>query len=288
MPYNWNLKGIKILMEKSAIEGKVILITGATDGIGKQTALELAQMGAQILVHGRDLEKTATTCEELKLQTDNDAIFGYIADFADFNQVRKLVREITNRFNHLDVLVNNAGTYFNQRLLSAQGFELNLAIGHLAPFLLTNLLLELLKNSPSGRIVTVSSSAHGSAVVDFENLQGEKQFDGWQAYCLAKLGNLFMAFELANRLQDTQVTSNALHPGTIDTKLYRSTGFTYNSRSVVDGAATSVYLASDPEVQGINGQYFVKRKVVTPAAIAQDKDLRVSFWEHSEILCGRK
>lgn len=247
-------------MEKPAIEGKVILITGATDGIGKQTALELAQMGAQILVHGRDLDKTAKTCEELKLQTDNDAIFGFVADFADLNQVRKLVREVTNRFDHLDVLVNNAGTYFKQRLLSAQGYELNFAIGHLAPFLLTNLLLDILLKSPSGRIVTVSSSAHASAVVDFDNLQGEKHFDGWQAYCLSKLGNLYMAFELADHLRDTKVSSNALHPGTIDTKLYRSTGFTYNSRSVVDGAVTSVYLASDPEVEGISGKYFIKKK----------------------------
>ena len=273
-------------MEKSAIEGKVILITGATDGIGKQTALELAQMGAQILVQGRDLDKTAKTCEELKLQTDNDAIFGFVADFADLNQVRKLVREVTNRFDHLDVLVNNAGTYFKQRLLSAQGYELNFAIGHLAPFLLTNLLLDILLKSPSGRIVTVSSSAHASAVVDFDNLQGEKHFDGWQAYCLSKLGNLYMAFELADHLRDTKVSSNALHPGTIDTKLYRSTGFTYNSRSVVDGAVTSVYLASDPEVEGISGKYFIKKKAVNPAAIAMDNQLRLRFWEESKKLCG--
>ena len=273
-------------MEKSAIEGKVILITGATDGIGKQTALELAQMGAQILIHGRDLDKTAKTCEELKLQTDNDAVFGFVADFADLNQVQKLVHEVTNQFDHLDVLVNNAGTYFKQRQLSAQGFELNFAIGHLAPFLLTNLLLDSLLKSPSGRIVTVSSSAHATAVVDFENLQGEKQFDGWQAYCLAKLGNLFMALELADRLKNTSVTSNAVHPGTIDTKLYRSTGFTYNSRSVVDGAATSVYLASDPEVEDINGQYFFRKKAVNPAAIALDNQLRLRFWEESKALCG--
>lgn len=273
-------------MEKPAIEGKVILITGATDGIGKQTALELAQMGAQILVQGRDLDKTAKTCEELKLQTDNDAIFGFVADFADLNQVRKLVREVTNRFDHLDVLVNNAGTYFKQRLLSAQGYELNFAIGHLAPFLLTNLLLDILLKSPSGRIVTVSSSAHASAVVDFDNLQGEKHFDGWQAYCLSKLGNLYMAFELADHLRDTKVSSNALHPGTIDTKLYRSTGFTYNSRSVVDGAVTSVYLASDPEVEGISGKYFIKKKAVNPAAIAMDNQLRLRFWEESKKLCG--
>ena len=273
-------------MEKPAIEGKVILITGATDGIGKQTALELAQMGAQILVHGRDLDKTAKTCEELKLQTDNDAIFGFVADFADLNQVRKLVREVTNRFDHLDVLVNNAGTYFKQRLLSAQGYELNFAIGHLAPFLLTNLLLDILLKSPSGRIVTVSSSAHASAVVDFDNLQGEKHFDGWQAYCLSKLGNLYMAFELADHLRDTKVSSNALHPGTIDTKLYRSTGFTYNSRSVVDGAVTSVYLASDPEVEDISGQYFFRKKAVNPAAIALDNQLRLRFWKESKALCG--
>ncbi len=273
-------------MEKPAIEGKVILITGATYGIGKQTALESAQMGAQILVHGRDLDKTAKTCEELKLQTDNDAIFGFVADFADLNQVRKLVREVTNRFDHLDVLVNNAGTYFKQRLLSAQGYELNFAIGHLAPFLLTNLLLDILLKSPSGRIVTVSSSAHASAVVDFDNLQGEKHFDGWQAYCLSKLGNLYMAFELADHLRDTKVSSNALHPGTIDTKLYRSTGFTYNSRSVVDGAVTSVYLASDPEVEGISGKYFIKKKAVNPAAIAMDNQLRLRFWEESKKLCG--
>lgn len=273
-------------MEKSPIEGKVILITGATDGIGKQTALELAQMGAQILIHGRDLDKTAKTCEELKLQTNNDAVFGFVADFADLNQVRKLVREVTNRFDHLDVLVNNAGTYFKQRLLSAQGYELNFAIGHLAPFLLTNLLLNSLLISPSGRIVTVSSSAHATAVVDFENLQGEKHFDGWQAYCLAKLGNLFMALELADRLKNTSVTSNAVHPGTIDTKLYRSTGFTYNSRSVVDGAATSVYLASDPEVEDISGQYFFRKKAVNPAAIALDNQLRLRFWEESKALCG--
>jgi len=273
-------------MEKSAIEGKVILITGATDGIGQQTALELAQMGAQILIHGRDLDKTAKTCEELKLQTDNDAIFSFVADFADLNQVQKLVREVTNRFDHLDVLVNNAGTYFKQRQLSAQGFELNFAIGHLAPFLLTNLLLDSLLKSPSGRIVTVSSSAHASAVVDFENLQGEKHFDGWQAYCLAKLGNLFMSLEFADRLKNTSVTSNAVHPGTIDTKLYRTTGFTYNSRSVVDGAATSVYLASDPEVEDINGQYFFRKKAVNPAAIALDNQLRLRFWEESKALCG--
>ncbi len=272
------------MMQSKLMSGKTVLITGATDGIGKETAAQLADMGARVIVHGRNAEKTEKVREEIVVRTGNSGVETIVADLSAMANVRSLAAEIRSRFDNLDVLVNNAGVYMKELIRTPDGFEMTFAVNHLAPFLLTNLLLPLVKASAPARVITVSSVAHGSARLDFDNLNAEKAFHGWGAYCISKLGNLLFTFELARRLAGSSVTANALHPGTIDTNMLQKLGM--NGRPVADGAETPVYLASSPEAAEISGEYFNHKRIAKPSDLARDEALQRKFWEISAELVG--
>jgi len=267
------------------VKGRTVLITGATDGIGKQTALELARLGARVLVHGRNLARGEAVLNEVRRKTGNDQLELFIADLASLRQVRELAEAIRKAHDRLHVLINNAGVFMNKRKLTEDGLETTFAVNYLAPFLLTHLLLETLKRSAPARIINISSVAHQRSHVAFDNLQGEKRFDGYGAYALSKLGNILFTYELAERLQGTGVTANALHPGVITTKLLRA-GFGSTGEGLEAGAETPVYLASATAVEGITGKYFVRKQAVLSAPATQDRNLRKKFWEVSERLAG--
>ncbi len=266
----------------TTLQGKTVLITGATDGIGKATAQELAAMGARILLHGRNPEKAQNAQKTIQTATGNSKIEILIADLQSMDAVRKLATQVHQTTDRLDVLINNAGVYMQEKVLTPDGFEMTFAVNHLAVFLLTNLLLDLLKKSAPSRIITVSSVAHGSARLDLENLNAEKKFHGWGAYCVSKLGTLLFTFELARRLEGTEVTANALHPGTINTKMLAKLGL--DGKPVERGAETPVYLASSPEVASISGKYFSRKQVAQPSDMALDEDLQKKFWDISAAM----
>ena len=266
------------------MQGKTLLITGATDGIGKETARQLAAMGARTIIHGRDPEKTERVREEIILASGNRNVESVVADLQGMANVRVLAGEIRGRVDHLDVLINNAGTYQQTYQETPEGYEMNFAVNHLAPFLLTLLLLDLIKDSAPARIITVSSSAHKSARVDLENLNAEKKFHSWGAYCLSKLGNLLFTFALARRLEGSGVTANALHPGTIDTKMLSKLGL--EGKPVERGAETPVYLASSPEVANVSGEYFRGKQIAETSEAARDQQLQENFWEISKKMVG--
>lgn len=261
-----------------------ILITGSTDGIGKETARQLAQRGYHVILHGRDPEKCRTARREIFGSTGNLHVDGVCCDLSNRQHVHELADEIGKKYGRLDVLIHNAGTYEKKYHPTADGLEKTFAVNHLAPFLLTHLLLDLLKKSAPARIVMVSSSAHRSLqTLDLENLQGEKYYDAYQAYASSKFCNLLFTYTMARRLEHTGVTINALHPGVIDTKLLRE-GFKMKGDSVEEGARTPVFLASAPEVHGISGKYFEQGQVVRSASGTYDAELQEVLWEMSENL----
>jgi NAD(P)-dependent dehydrogenase (short-subunit alcohol dehydrogenase family) len=254
-----------------------VLVTGATDGIGRATALALAARGATVLVHGRDPARAAAVAREANAVPgapgDAESVVG---DLASLAAVRALAAAVRARGAPLDVLVNNAGVAFRdaERRLSADGFELTFAVNHLAHFLLTRELLDLLAEAAArrggARVVTVSSELHARGRIDFDDLQGERRYGGTAAYANSKLANVLFARGLARRTAARGVTSNALHPGVIRTKLLRD-GFGSNGGATVErGAATSVHLALHPAVAAVTGAYFVDSRETPPAAAALD------------------
>lgn len=267
------------------MNSNVVLITGATDGIGKQTALELAKLGYHVIIHGRNKERVQQTLNEIQLSTNNLQLSALVCDLASLKAVRKLAEEIKSKYDRLNVLINNAGVYMKQRVLTEDGFEATFAVNHLAHFLLTNLLLDLIKKSDGGRIINVSSIAHTRANFDFGNLNSEKYFDGYGAYSLSKLANLLFTKELSYRLSGTGVTVNALHPGVIGTKLLKA-GFNIEGASVRKGAETLLYLAISDDVKNTSGEYFVDKQIARYSKIADDKNLTKKFWELSETMVG--
>jgi retinol dehydrogenase 14 len=267
------------------MKDKIVLITGSTDGIGRQAALEIAALGATLVVHGRDAQRGNNAVEEIRTATGNKKVELLIADFSSMNEVRRMAAEVQQRWGALHVLINNAGVFMNEKLLTADGFEMTLAVNHLAPFLLTNLLLGLLQKSAPARIITVSSVAHTRGKLDFENLNGDKHFGGYGAYALSKLANVLFTYELSEKLEGTGVTSNCLHPGVIGTKLLR-TGFNITGASTADGAGTLIYLATSPEVSAVTGKYFQEKTETPSSPIAQDAALRKRLWDLSAQLTG--
>ncbi len=205
-----------------------------------------------------------------------------VGDFSSLDSVRRLAREILDRFERLDVLINNAGVATRNRELSVDGFELIFAVNHLAPFLLTNLLLPLIRRSAPSRIINVSSMTHAYANLDLQDLQGEQNFEAYAAYCRSKLANILFTKELARRLDGSGVTVNALHPGVVDTKLLR-VSFSGGSPAAA-GAKTSVYLAVSPEVEGVSGGYFVSQRQASTSAAAEDAVLARKLWAKSAEL----
>jgi NAD(P)-dependent dehydrogenase (short-subunit alcohol dehydrogenase family) len=269
-----------------AMKGKTVLVTGSTDGIGKATALGLAQMGANVLLHGRDPEKGHRVREEIARTTGSDQIDLFIADLASQRQVRKLAAEVVERHERLHVLINNAGTFQAERRLTEDGLETSFAVNYLAPFLLTYELLRLLEKSSPSRIINVASIAHLNAKVDWNNLQGERWYDGFEAYALSKLGIVLLTYELAERLKGSAVTANCLHPGVIKTKLLRAGFGDYPGSPPEKGARTSIYLASSPDVKGISGEYFVECRPAKSSPLSYNRDLQELFWKLAETLTG--
>lgn len=254
------------------MQGKTVLVTGSTDGIGKHTALELAKMGARLLIHGRNIERGKTTALEIAEQAraDMDYVTG---DFSSLEQVKQMAADVVTKCPRLDVLINNAGTFANERRVTDDGFEWTWQINHLAPYLLTMMLLDLLKKSAPSRIINVASMTHAYARLDYDNLQGERDFKGSRAYSLSKLGNVMATFSLAEKLAGSGVTVNCLHPGVVDTKLLR-VSYNIPGVSTEDGSRTSVFLASSSVVEGVTGKYFDDCKEATPSPLSLDIDER--------------
>jgi NAD(P)-dependent dehydrogenase (short-subunit alcohol dehydrogenase family) len=265
---------------------RTILITGSTDGIGQQCALDLARQRMTVLLHGRNPSRGHAVAEHIKKLTGNDRIEFFVADFASLEQVRQLATSIQQKYPSLDVLVNNAGIYVRSRQMTEDGFEVTFGVNHLAPFLLTNLLLDVLKKNAPSRIINVSSMAHQSAHLDLDNLQAEKRFDAYGAYAASKLANLLFTYEFADRLRGTGVSVNALHPGVIATKLLRAGFGSMGGRPVEDGAARVAYLVNAPGIENVSGKYFVDDREQTSSPQSRDTTLQKQFWSLSEQLTG--
>ena len=277
--------------------GKVVLITGGTSGIGKAAATALAGMGATVVITGRNEERGKRALQEIREESGNDGAELILADLTVQDEVRRLTEELRERHNQLEVLVNNAGLVLSERTETPDGIEMQLAINHLAPFLLTNLLLDLLKESAPSRIVTVSSDAHRWAKIDLDDLQSRKRYRGMQVYGKTKLANIMFTYELAERLEGTGVTANCMHPGGVNTNFGNNQGGPMNllfrlfkpfMRSPEQGADTLIYLASSPEVEGMTGKYLADRKVKAASDAAYDETTRKRLWEASEELTGLK
>ncbi len=281
----------------SGMGGKVVLITGGTSGIGKAAAAALAGMGATVVITGRNEERGKRALQEIREESGNDGVELILADLTVQDEVRRLAEELRERHNQLEVLVNNAGLVLSERTETPDGIETQLAINHLAPFLLTNLLLDLLKESAPSRIVTVSSDAHRWAKIDLDDLQSRKRYRGMQVYGKTKLANIMFTYELAERLEGTGVTANCMHPGGVNTNFGNNQGGPMNllfrlfkpfMRSPEQGADTLIYLASSPEVEGMTGKYLADRKVKAASDAAYDETTRKRLWEASEELTGLK
>jgi NAD(P)-dependent dehydrogenase (short-subunit alcohol dehydrogenase family) len=279
----------------NAMHENVCMVTGATSGIGFVTAQALARDGATVIVVGRNPARGAATVDRIQGETGNSAVELMVADLSVQVQVRQLASEVQRRFAHLDLLINNAGALFGQRQLTEEGIEMTFALNHLAYFLLTNLLLDRLKASPSARIVNVSSEAHRGSRLDFSNLQGQIRYRGWRAYAQSKLANILFTYELARRLEGTGVVTNALHPGFVATNFGRNNhGFTAMLWRVLQlaaispeqGAETILYVANAPEVKGISGKYFVKQKAVDSSAVSYDRAAAERLWQVSAEITG--
>lgn len=284
-------------MTEQLLTGKTCLITGATDGIGKVTARELSAMGATVIIHGRNPAKTEQAVRDIQQTTGSDRIDSVLADFAELAQVRTLAAQITERYDRLDVLVNNAGLIMMRRTETADGFETMFGVNHLGPFLLTNLLLDLITASAPARIVNVASSAHLRGKLDFDDLQYTQNYNARQAYANSKLANVLFTYELARRLASTDVTVNALHPGVVGTNLamnnlpglLRPIGrwvFHRFTISAEEGARTMIHLAASPEVEGITGKYFYQEKEHPSSPTSHDEAVQRHLWEVSAQLTG--
>jgi NAD(P)-dependent dehydrogenase (short-subunit alcohol dehydrogenase family) len=282
-----------VVSENGGMEGKVVLITGGTSGIGRAAATALAAMGAEVAVTGRSRQRGEAAVEEIRDTSGNERVSLMLADLAVQTEVRGLAEEFRERYDRLDVLVNNAGIIQSKRTETPDGLELTLAVNHLAPFLLTNLLLDLLKESAPSRIITVSSEARRGAQIDFEDLQSERRYRAFKVYGMTKLANILFTYELAERLEGTGVVANCLHPGGVNTNFgtnNRSFGtllfraFKPFMRTPEQGADTIVYLAISPEAGKMTGRYLTDRKVVSSFNEPHDEATQKRLWEVSETL----
>lgn len=283
------------------MKNKTCLVTGATAGIGEVTALKLAQMGAAVVGVGRNPARCEAAQSFIRTKTGNPNVEFLVADLSSQTQIRTLVRTFRSQYNRLDVLVNNAGAFYFNRQVSEDGFEMTFALNHLGYFLLTHLLLDLLKTSAPARIVNVSSSAHYSGSLDLNDLEMKMNFQGWQAYANSKLANVLFTYELARRLDGTGVTATVLHPGWVATEfahnnlrgvlsLFRPFYRVFQKLTALtpeQGADTIVYLASAPEMEGITGKFFIERREKRSLAVSYDEGIAKKLWEISEKMVSR-
>jgi NAD(P)-dependent dehydrogenase (short-subunit alcohol dehydrogenase family) len=278
------------------MRGKICLITGATSGIGAETAKQLAERGASVIVVGRSIDKCVATVARIRRQTGNPAVDYLLADLSSQKEIRGLAQQFKNRYTRLDLLVNNAGGIWMTRQESVDGIEMTLAVNHLSYFMLTQLLLDTLIASAPARIVNVSSLFQWLSVLNFDDLQGRHGlFMGLNAYNQSKLANVLFTYELARRLEGSGVTANVLHPGAVRTRLFARNPlfrwilnpfFYLIAVSVKDGAQTSVYLASSPEVAGVSGKYFVWCKPSVSAPASYDQAAQRHLWQVSAEMTG--
>jgi NAD(P)-dependent dehydrogenase (short-subunit alcohol dehydrogenase family) len=278
------------------MSGRTVLVTGGTGGIGRATAAGLARLGARVAISGRDPARTAAIAAGIAAETGNPAVAGFAADLSSQAGVRDLAATVLASYPRLEVLVNNVGGYWAHRHVTADGLERTFALNHLAPFLLTHLLLDRLTASAPARVVTVSSGAQAMGHLDFDDLQGERGYYGQAAYNASKLTNVIFAFELARRLEGTGVTSTVLHPGVVRTSLGaedQTRLFAVLSHLVrpflktpARGAETSIYLASSPDVDGVSGEYFANRRPKRANKLAYDPSTVARLWQASADLTG--
>lgn len=273
------------------MKGKVCIVTGSNSGIGKETALALAQMGATVVMVVRNKERGERAREEIVKKSGNGLVDVMFCDLSSTDSVRKFAKEFKDKYKRLDVLVNNAGAFFSKRQVTPEGFERTLAVDYLGHVLLTHELLALLKSSAPSRIVNVGSNLHWGGRVDFDDLQNEKSYGKTKPYADAKLMFVMFTYELARRLEGTGVTVNALHPGFVATNIGENAGdllskITFKlmrplQLSAKRGAETSVYLASSGDVNGVTGKYFVKKKAVESAKVSYDQNLQKQLWNRT-------
>jgi NAD(P)-dependent dehydrogenase (short-subunit alcohol dehydrogenase family) len=276
--------------------GRTVLVTGGTGGIGKATAIGLATMGARVGITGRDLARAERAAADSRAASGNPAVDAFAADMSSQAEVRRLAAAVLDAYPRLDVLVNNVGGFWAHRQPTADGLERTFALNHLASFLLTNLLLDRLKASAPARVVTVSSGEQARGRIEFNDLQGARDYSAQRAYSQSKLANVMFTNELARRLQGTGVTANSLHPGVVRTNFGAEdqAGFFAIMGGMVrpflktpaEGAQTSIYLASSPDMEGVTGQFFADRKPKTANKIAYDTDMAARLWQVSAELVG--
>ena len=265
----------------------VILVTGSTDGIGKATAAALTVRGAEIILHGRDAGKGAGVQKELLEKSEYGKPDLVIADFSDQGQIRRMAEDIASRYTRLDVLINNAGTYIKSRELTCDGIERTFAVNYLGPFLLTHLLLPVIRKGSPSRIVTVASSAHEDVnQIPWENLPSLDRYDPWEVYSLSKFADVTFTYSLARNLKRTGVTANCLHPGIVNTKILRSAFPNMPAILPKEGAKTSLYLALSPSVAGISGQYFENQKLARSSRLSHNRKVQERLWKMAEGLTG--
>lgn len=271
---------------------KLILITGATAGIGQAAAYALAAQGHELILVGRNPAKTERVAKEIQTQTGNNAVHPLVADFVDLDQVRQLAAQVKQKFPPLDILINNAGTVFLQRTRTKYGVEKTFLVNHLAHFLLTNILLNHLHEH--ARIINVSSGSHLSGELDLTDLSMDKDYFVLGAYARSKLANVLFTYELARRLDGRKITVNALHPGRVGTDIFKANLPIFGpllkwivarvSLTPEQGADNTIFLATSAEVEGVTGKYFVKREAVPSSPLSYDVELAKRLWEVSEKL----
>jgi len=278
--------------------GKIVLITGGTGGIGKATAIGLARLGARVGITGRDVTRTGQVAADIRAASGNPEVDAFAADMSSQAEVRRLAVAVLETYPRLDVLINNVGGFWAHRHPTADGLERTFALNHLAPFLLTNLLLDRLKASAPARVVTVSSGAQSAGRIDFDDLQSARNYSGQRAYSQSKLANIMFTNELARRLEGTGVTATSLHPGVVRTNFGaedQAWFFTFIGHVVrpflktpAQGAQTSIFLASSPDVDGVTGQFFANGKPKTANKVAYDRAMMARLWQTSADLVGMK
>lgn len=279
------------------MKGKACMVTGATAGIGKVTALELAKLGATVFAVGRDAQRGEATVAEIKQLSGNPDVHPLLCDFSSQASIRKLAGAYRQKHDRLHLLVNNAGAILGERRMTEDGVEATFATNHLGYFLLTDLLLDVLKASAPARIVNVASDAHRTTGLDFDDIHFERRrYVPLAAYAASKLANIAWSAELARRLEGTGVTSNSLHPGVIASNFGQSgPGWMRFGAKLVapllmspeKGARTTLYLATSPEVEGVTGKYWKSKKAISPSRQAQDPDTARRLWELSEALVAK-
>ena len=279
------------------IRDKTVLLTGATSGIGLEASVALARQGARVVMVGRDPARTAAAVADVAARSGSKEVSHLLADFSSQAAIRALADAVRSRVDRLDVLVNNAGGVHKDRRLTVDGIEATFAVNHLGYFLLTNLLLDLVLKSAPARVVTVASVGHRRGTLDFEDLGFERGgYSIMRAYSRSKLANVLFAAELARRLAGSGVTSNSLHPGSVDTNIW--SGAPLWAKPIIQvvfrpffisaerGGARIVQLAASPDVEGVTGKYFEDGRVVEPAPLARDQSLAMRLWDVSARMVG--